>query len=122
MKAKKVKIVMQSVDDIKQEWSAALKGKVKATPKGDEIIVTGLATIAKIFSHTRMEILQAIITKKPKSIYELAKLVNRDFKNVHSDVQFLNEVGLIKLKETGDGRNGLKPIAKYSGIELNLVA
>ncbi len=122
MKAKKVRIVMQSVDDIKQEWTAALKGKVKSTPKGDEIIVTGLATIAKIFSKTRMEILLAIITQKPQSIYELAKMVNRDFKNVHSDVQFLNEVGLIKLKETGDSRKGLKPIAKYSGIELDLVA
>jgi hypothetical protein len=28
----------------------------------------------------------------------------------------------IKLKETGDNRKGLKPIAKYSGIELDLVA
>lgn len=122
MKAKKAKIILQSVDDIKREWTAALKGKVKSTPKGDEIIVTGLETIAKIFSKTRMEILQAIIAKKPQSIYELAKIVNRDFKNVHSDVQFLSEVGLIRLKETGDSRNGLKPIAKYSGIELELVA
>lgn len=122
MKAKKAKIVLQPIEDIKKEWTAALKGKVRSTPKGDEIIVTGLETIAKIFSKTRMEILQVIITKKPQSIYELAKLVNRDFKNVHSDVQFLNEVGLIKLKETGDSRNGLKPVAKYSGIELDLVA
>ena len=122
MKAKKVKIVMQSVDDIKREWTAALKGKVKSTPKGDEIIVTSLATIAKIFSKTRMEILQTIIIKKPQSIYELAKILGRDFKNVHSDVQFLNQVGLINLKETGDSRHGLKPTAKYSGIELDLVA
>jgi predicted transcriptional regulator len=49
-------------------------------------------------------------------------MLNRDFKNVHSDVQFLNDVGLIKLKETGNNRKGLKPIAKYSGIELDLVA
>ncbi len=122
MKAKKAKIILQSIDDIKKEWTAALKGKVKSTPKDDEIIVTGLETIAKIFSKTRMEILQVIITKKPQSIYELAKMVDRDFKNVHSDVQFLNKVGLIKLKETGDKRNGLKPVAKYSGIELDLVA
>lgn len=122
MKAKKAKIVLQTVDDIKQEWTAALKGKIKAKPKGDEIIVTGLETIAKIFSKTRMEILQVIITRKPQSIYELAKMVSRDFKNVYSDVQFLSDVGLIRLKGTGDSRNGLKPIAKYSGIELDLVA
>ncbi len=122
MKAKKAKIVLQSVASIKEEWTASLGGKVRSTPKNDEIIVTGLETIAKIFSKTRMEILQAIITRKPQSIYELAKIVDRDFKNVYADVQFLNDVGLIKLKETGDSRKGRKPIAKYSGIELNLVA
>jgi predicted transcriptional regulator len=116
MKAKKAKIILQSVEDIKREWTKALKGKVKSKPKGDEIIVTGLDTIAKIFSKTRMEILQTIITQKPKSLYELAKMINRDFKNVHSDV------GLIKLKKTGNSRRGLQPIAKYSGIELDLVA
>jgi len=122
MKAKKAKIILQSVEDIKKEWTKALKGKVKSKPKGDEIIVMGLDTIAKIFSKTRMEILRTIITQKPQSIYELAKMVDRDFKNVHGDVQFLNDVGLIKLKETGDSRKGLQPIAKYSGIELDLVA
>ncbi len=122
MKAKKAKIIVQSVEDVKKEWVRAIKGKVKSKPKNDEIVVTGFDTIAKIFSKTRMEILQAIITRKPKSIYELAKIVDRDFKNVHSDVQFLNDVGLIKLKETDDSRKGLQPIAKFSGIELDLVA
>ncbi|MGE0175278.1 MAG: hypothetical protein AB7T49_21020 [Oligoflexales bacterium] len=122
MKPKKAKIVVQSIDDIKQEWKKALKGKVRSTQKDDEVIVTGLDTVAKIFSKTRMEILQAIITQKPQTIYELAKMVNRDFKNVHSDVQFLYDVGLIKLKEASEGRRGLKPVAKYSGIELDWVA
>jgi len=122
MKAKKIKITIQTVDDIKSEWKLALKGKVKSKPKDDEIIVAGLKTIAKIFSKTRMEILQTIITKKPQSIYELAKMLDRDFKNVHSDVQFLNDIGLIGLKETKEGRKGMKPFARYSGIELDLVA
>lgn len=122
MKAKKAKIILQSVENIKSDWSSALKGKAKAKVDDDAIIVTGLETVAKIFSKPRMEILRAIITQKPQSIYELAKIVERDFKNVHSDVQFLNDIGLIKLKETGDVRKGLKPIAKFSGVELDLVA
>ena len=69
-----------------------------------------------------MEILRAIITQKPESIYDLAKIVNRDFKNVYSDVQFLNNLGLIKLKETGSPRKGLMPIAKFSGVEFDLAA
>ena len=122
MKPKKAKLVLQSVEDIKKEWVSALKGKTKSSAGENVIVVTGLETIAKIFSKPRMEILQAIIAKKPKSIYELAKILDRDFKNVYSDVQFLNDVGLIELKETGDNRKGLKPIAKYSGVELDLAA
>ena len=122
MKPKKAKLVIKSLDEVKQEWVAALKGKTKSITGANVIVVTNLETIAKIFSKPRMEILQAIITKKPQSIYELAKILNRDFKNVYSDVQFLNDVGLIKLKETGDNRKGLQPIAKYSGVEFDLVA
>ena len=122
VKPKKAKIILQSLDGTKAEWKAALKGKLRGIQPNDEIIVLSLETIAKIFSKTRMQILQAIISQKPKSIYELAKYVERDFKNVHSDVQFLNDVGLIKLQETQSSRNGLKPVAKYSGIELDLIA
>jgi predicted transcriptional regulator len=122
MKPKKATLILQSLDDIKKEWASALKGKVKSAAGDNVIVVTSLETIAKIFSKPRMEILQAIIAKKPQSIYELAKIVDRDFKNVYSDVQFLNDVGLIKLKETGDNRKGLKPIAKYSGVEFDLAA
>ena len=49
-------------------------------------------------------------------------MVDRDFKNVHSDVKLLSEIGLIDLKETTDARKGLRPVAKFSGIELDLAA
>lgn len=122
MKLKKAKIIIQSVDSIKGEWKNALKGNSKSIQKSGEIVFTGIESVAKVFSKTRLKILQIIIAKSPKSIYELSKLVDRDFKNVHSDVKFLEEVGLIELQEVGDARNGLRPIAKYSGIELDLAA
>ncbi len=44
-----------------------------------------------------MEILHVIREKHPKSIYQLAKITKRDFKNVYEDVKTLKYFGLIKM-------------------------
>lgn len=122
MKLKKAKIVIRSLSDIKKEWKTALKGQTKSIQKNDEIIFANLETASKVMSRARIEILQSIIKFKPKSIYELAKILEKDFKNVHTDVKFLSDVGLIELQETEDARNGLRPVARFSGIELDWAA
>ena len=122
MKLKKAKIVIRSLSDIKKEWKTALKGQTKSVQKNDEIIFANLETASKVMSRARIEILQSIIKFKPKSIYELAKILEKDFKNVHTDVKFLCDVGLIELQETEDARNGLRPVARFSGIELDWAA
>ena len=42
-----------------------------------------------------MELLHAIKHNKPKSIYELAKITKREYKNVYDDVELLFRLGLI---------------------------
>ena len=122
MRKKHAKIIVTSIEKTEREWTEALKGKRRSIQKDDEIIFTSLEAVARVFSKTRMEILRAVIQVKPKSIYELAKILDRDFKNVHSDVKLLADIGLIELKDAGDARNGLTPKAKFSGIELNFAA
>ena len=122
MKLKKAKIVIKDLNEIKKEWKSALKGKSQQVQKNDEIIFTNLETAAKVMSRARIEILQSILKFKPRSIYELAKILEKDFKNVHTDVKFLCDVGLIELHETEDMRNGLRPVARFSGIELDWAA
>jgi predicted transcriptional regulator len=58
---------------------------------------------------------------KPASIAALAKALGRDFKNVHADVTFLSQVGLLMLREAGPRRT-LIPTALYSEIDLPLAA
>lgn len=122
MKLKIAKIIIKSVSEIKKEWKDALQGKKRGIQKDNELIFTGLETAAKIFSKNRIEVLKVIINEHPKSIYEISKILKRDFKNVHSDVKFLEEIGLIALKNTGDPRGGLMPVPRFSGIELDLAA
>lgn len=122
MKLKKVKIAIQSLDDLKAEWKDALKGKVRGVEKKGAITFLSLETVAKVLSKPRLEILAAILKDHPKSIYALAKLIDRDFKNVHADVKLLAEVGLIELKTSGKKKAAVMPVAMYSGLELDLVA
>ena len=125
MKLKKVKIIVEPIEQTQARWTAALKGK--SARKGamrdkEEIIsVASWEILGRILSPPRLQILTMIPVLKPKSISELAKAMKRDFKNVHSDVRFLADLGLVELREEGP-RKTLVPIAKFDGIELALAA
>ena len=122
MKKKHAKIVIKSLVSTKKEWVEALGKNKKSIQKDDEIIFISMEALARVFTKNRMEILRAVIHEKPQSIYELAKIVGKDFKNVYTDVRLLVDTGLIELKEAGDSRNGLIPLSKFSGIDLDLAA
>ncbi len=104
-------------------WKKVLQGKIKASTHAHmEIISVGSWEIlGKVFSPPRLQILAAILQEKPKSIADLARILKKDFKNVHSDVRFLADLGLIELREEGR-RKTLVPIAKFDEIELPLAA
>jgi predicted transcriptional regulator len=121
MKLKKVKIIVESLEQTNERWAAALKGKVHAKP-GEEIIsVSSWETLGRILSPPRLQILTMIPALKPKSISALAKAMEKDFKNVYSDVKFLADIGLVDLLEKGP-RKTLVPVARFRGIELSLAA
>jgi predicted transcriptional regulator len=120
MKLKKVKIVVEDVASTKRRWVAALKGKRSGTDT-EIISVRSWAVLGKVLSGPRLEILAVVPELKPASIAALAKALGRDFKNVHQDVVFLAQVGLLLLRETGPRRT-LVPTALFSEIELPLAA
>lgn len=121
MRLKKVKIMVQPIEAVKAEWTRALKGEVRSIQPPGTIVFTSLAAVAKALSPARLELLGVILKQKPESIYALAKLTERDFKNVYSDVKLLAEIGLVELKPTGK-RDSVRPVAKYSGFEVDLAA
>ncbi len=74
-------------------------------------------TLGRVITGAKIELLHAIRIHKPKSIQELAKRVERDFKNVCQDVKLLAEYGLIELKEAGP-RKATTPTANFSELVL----
>lgn len=61
-------------------------------------------TLGRVITGARVELLNAIRTRRPKSIQDLARLVDRNFKNVYQDVKILAEYGLIEIKDAGPRR------------------
>ena len=55
----------------------------------------------RTLSPARWALLQKLRTEGPLSIYELAKRLERDYKNVHTDVTQLAAIGLIEKQSDG---------------------
>lgn len=94
MKLKTVRIIVEDIEDTNKRWKSALKGHLKAWPGEEVISVASFEILGKFFSPPHLEILAAVPILKPKSIAELSRMLKRDFKNVHSDVKFLADLGL----------------------------
>lgn len=121
MKLKTVRIIVEPLEGLNERWKKALQGKLKAKGNEEIISVTSWEILGKVLSPPRLQILSAILQMKPRSIAQLAKLMKKNFKNVHSDVKFLADLGLIELKQEGS-RGTLVPIAKFNEIDLPFAA
>ncbi len=81
----------------------------------------GLASLRSLLSNEKARIIHTIKTKNPKSIYELAKFIERDFKSVLSDIYILERLGVLDLiKEKSGNRERLKPILIIDTIKIDL--
>ncbi|NDE15725.1 hypothetical protein EBZ80_12425 [bacterium] len=68
-------------------------------------------------------ILAAILNHRPKSVYELAKIVDMDVSNLNKLIDFFEAVGAIRVKSsTVAGRAVKTPIVEYQQIEFDLKA
>ncbi len=81
---------------------------------------SGLLALRQLLSDEKARILHTIKTKNPKSIYELAKILKRNFKAVKDDLEVLERFGLIDfLEEKTKNRIRHKPIAIVDNLVIN---
>lgn len=60
-----------------------------------------LPLLLKTLTAARWVLLESLRKESAGSIYELAKRLQRDYKNVHTDVARLAELGLVERREDG---------------------
>ncbi len=60
---------------------------------------SGISTLRQLLSNEKARILHVIKTQEPKSIYDLAKKLNRGFKSVNDDIKLLERFGFLDIVE-----------------------
>lgn len=86
------------------------------------VYFTSLEAARNFLTRERLALLRAVRERHPRSIYELAKIVDRDLKNVQQDVALLERHGLIKLteKRRGEKSKVRVPEALFDEIALRI--
>jgi predicted transcriptional regulator len=80
-----------------------------------------ITTLRRLLSNEKARILHAIKTKKPSSMYGLAKLLKRDFKSVNDDVKLLKKFGFVELISEKTGKRArLKPVLAVDSLQINV--
>lgn len=107
----------ESFSDFRKALKDARKGRLKGTHY--ELSFDNKKDFDRFVKN--LGVLAAIVNHKPKSVYELAKLVDMDVSNLNKLVIFFEIVGAIKLKtSTVGGRTVKTPIVEYEQIEFDL--
>lgn len=125
MKVKNIAVEIKPFKDVLKETAEIMgrikKGKYVRPKKG--LSFGSVESFREFFTPKRIELLQIIRHKQPKSIYELAKLTNREIKNVAMDIKILEKYGLIDTKKVPiKGKTGYKvrPIFDYDKLTVDI--
>jgi predicted transcriptional regulator len=115
----RVKSVNEALEGFRKTFKAVAAGRRVTRREG--VYFSSLAAARNLLTPSRLALLQVVRTRQPSSIYELAKLVGRDFKNVQGDIKLLQQYGLVRLKRARRvGRRVVTPRAACSEIALKI--
>ncbi|HEU4353848.1 MAG TPA: MarR family transcriptional regulator [Burkholderiales bacterium] len=88
-----------ALDRFEAAWNRVREGR--AMRPLEVLSFEDLPLLTKSLSPARWALLRSLRANGPCSIYELAKRLARDYKNVHTDVTQLAEMGLIERRADG---------------------
>jgi predicted transcriptional regulator len=113
------KIKTREITITETKGTFALFKKSKNSKKDYDF--SGMLALRQLLSNEKARIIHTIKTKKPQSIYELAKILERGFKSVNDDVRLLKRWGFIDLvEEKTKNRKRLKPVIVVDQITIHL--
>ncbi|MBL6996419.1 hypothetical protein [Desulfobacula sp.] len=107
----------QVINDFKKAFKKAKKGQMK---DHFEISFDNRTDFNKFIRN--LDILTFIIHHNPRSVYELAKLMEKDVSNLNKTILYYADLGVVKIKKEKGGRETNKPIVEFNKIEFDLAA
>ena len=100
--AKVLELRIGDLRDALDRFEAAWNRRTEGRKSLHILSVADLPLLLKTLTPARWELLDRLREAGPLSIYELAKRLERDYKNVHTDVTRLVEIELVE--RAADGR------------------
>ena len=89
-----------ALDRFEAAWNRRIEGRRAVSLQ--VLSVPDLPRLLKTLTPARWDLMDRLREAGPLSVYELARRLGRDYKNVHTDVARLLELGLVE--RGGDGR------------------
>jgi predicted transcriptional regulator len=122
--AKTLKIHIKSVDEALEGFRDAFKNVEagRRVSRREGVYFTSIESARNLLTPNRLALLRAVRSGRPGSIYELAKMVKRNLKNVQDDLSLLEKYGLIRMADgTRSGKRRVRvPEAVFDAIELKI--
>ncbi len=115
-----IKPTSEALEGFRETFKAVQAGRQVSRREG--VYFTSIQAARNLLTPNRLALLRAVRTRRPGSIYELAKAVDRDLKNVQDDLRVLERYGLVRLiSDRGTGRRRVRvPRARFSEIALKI--
>lgn len=120
---KKLVVSIKSPGEVLSDFKKALKKAHKGALNQDhfEVSFDNKKDFERFLKN--INVLSAILNHKPKSTYELAKILKMDVSNLNKTILFFEKIGAITLKtSTVSGRTVKTPHVPYQHIEFDLRA
>ena len=109
----------ESLKRFKQTFKAVQAGR-QVEPQ-ELVGFTSLEAARNFLTRERLGLLCTIKSRRPNSIYELAKMTGRDLKNVQQDVRILERHGLVRIARRPRGSRKVKvPCVPFEEIALKI--
>ena len=122
--AKTLTIRIEPAEAALEEFRKTFKDveRGRRVDRRERVYFTSIEAARNLLTPNRLALLRAVRSRRPGSIYELAKIVDRDLKNVQDDLRIMERYGLIRY----GGCNALgqtpgsSPRSLFDQIELKI--
>jgi len=117
-----LKVTVGNSDQLEQRTRSRIKAAQEGKDLNDAQPVLNFgsyAELSRLLSPKNLELLEAISEHEPASIREAARLVDRDYKQVHRNLSELADINVIEFQGGGPGQ-AKKPMLAYDGIEIDI--
>jgi predicted transcriptional regulator len=116
-----IRPLSEVADDFADTFDAVRTRRRISKKSRDEVGFTSIEAVRNFMTRERLSLMRTIRTRQPASLYELAKIAGRDFKNVQQDIRILELHGLVRIASKPRGKRNVKvPQVLFQEIKLRI--